>query len=82
MARGDAQAMTKERRLLDIYTSAAIAILFLVSTVNAAWVAVFALALVAAALVVFPGHRERIVTVALIGASSGLVIAALVRVFG
>jgi hypothetical protein len=74
--------MTKERRLLDIYTCAAIAILFLVSTANAAWVALFALALVAAGLFVFPAQRGRIVTVALIGASSGLLIAALVRIFG
>jgi hypothetical protein len=73
--------MTKDRRLLDIYTGAAIAILFLVSTAHAAWVAVFALGLLAAGLFVFPAHRERIVTVALIGAATGLVVAVLVRVF-
>jgi hypothetical protein len=73
--------MTRERRLLDIYTGAAIAILFLVSTVNAAWLVIFALGLVAAGLVVFPAHRERIATVALIGAATGLVVAAIVRVF-
>ena len=73
--------MTREQRLLEIYTGAAMAILFLISTMNAAWLAVFALGLVAAGLVVFPTERERIVTVAIIGAATGLVVAALVRVF-
>ena len=73
--------MTKDQRLLDIYTGAAIALLFLVSTVNATWVAVFALGLVAAGLIVFPAQRQRIVTVAAIGAAAGLVVAALVRIF-
>ncbi|HYU82318.1 MAG TPA: hypothetical protein VFA31_06225 [Candidatus Polarisedimenticolia bacterium] len=73
--------MTKGRRLPDIYTGAAIAILLLVSTANAAWLAMFALALLAAGLVVFPGDRKRIVTVALLGAATAVVVAALVRVF-
>lgn len=73
--------MTKDRRLLDIYTGAAIAILLLVSTAHAAWLAAFALALLAAGLFMFPTQRERIVTVALIGAATGLVVAVLVRAF-
>ena len=73
--------MTKEKRLLNIYTTAAIALLFLVSTANAVWVAIFALALVVAGLVVFPAQRERIAAVALIGAATGLLTAALVRLF-
>lgn len=75
-------SMTKEQRLLDIYTAAAIALLFLVSTVNAAWVAVFAGSLVVAGLVVFPAQRSRILIVAIVGASTGLVVAALVRLVG
>ena len=71
--------MTKEQRLLNIYTAAAIALLFLVSTANALWVAIFATGLVITGLVVFPTQRERIVIVALIGAATGLVTAALVR---
>ena len=73
--------MTKDRRLLDIYTGAAIAILFLVSTAHAAWLAVFALGLLAAGLVVFPAHRERIVIIAFIGAATGLLVAVFVRAF-
>lgn len=73
-------SVTKEQRLLNIYTGAAIAILFLVSTAHAAWLALFALALVAAGVFVFPAQRGRIVTVAIIGAATGLVVAAIVRV--
>lgn len=73
--------MTKDQRLLNIYTTGAIALLFLVSTAHAAWVAMFALALLVAGLVVFPGQRERIVAVGLIGAATGLLTAALVRFF-
>lgn len=73
--------MTRDQRLLDIYTGAAIAILLLVSTAHAAWLVAFALALLAAALFVFPAHRARIVTVGFIGAATGLVVAALVRLF-
>lgn len=72
--------MTKDQRLLDIYTGAAIAILLLVSTAHAAWLVAFALALLATGLVVFPAHRERIVIIALIGAATGLLVAVLVRV--
>lgn len=73
--------MTKERRLLDIYAAAAIALLFLVSTVNAIWLVAFAAALAASALVLFPTERVRIIVVTLTGAASGLVVAALVRLF-
>jgi hypothetical protein len=73
--------MTKEQRLINIYTTAAIALLFLVSTVNATWVAIFAIGLLVAGLVVFPTQRERIVAVGLIGAATGLLTAALVRFF-
>ena len=73
--------MIKEQRLLDIYTAAAIALLFLVSTANAAWVAAFALALLAAGLFIFPAQRSRVVIVGAVGAGVGLVVAALVRLF-
>ena len=73
--------MTREQRLIDIYTAAAFAILFLVSTANGAWLAFFALALLAAGLVVFPTQRVRVVTVAAVGAAIGLVVAAMTRFF-
>jgi len=73
--------MTKEQRLLDIYTAAAFAILFLVSTANGAWVAFLALALLAVGLVVFPTQRARVVAVAAVGATVGLVVAVLTRLF-
>lgn len=73
--------MTKEGRLLDVYTAAALAILFLVSTANGAWTAVLALGLLASALVVLPRHRARIVVIGATGAAVGLLTAVLVRVF-
>lgn len=73
--------MTREQRLLDIYTGAAIALLFLTATANALWTAIFAVALVGAGLVVFPTQRPRIITVGLVGAAAGLIVAVVVRVF-
>jgi hypothetical protein len=46
--------MTKEKRLLDIYAGAAIALLLLTSTASAPWMAALALALIVAGLVLFP----------------------------
>lgn len=77
-----AGASAREKRLIDIYTAGAIALLFLVSTANAAWVAAFALALLAAGLFVFPAQRSRVVIVGTIGAITGLAVAVLVRIFG
>ena len=73
--------MTRERRLLDIYAAAAIALLFLVSTVNAVWLVAFAVALATSAVILFPAERPRIIAVTLTGAATGLVVAALVRLF-
>lgn len=78
----NAGASAREKRLIDIYTAGAIALLFLVSTANAAWVAAFALALLAAGLFVFPAQRSRVVIVGTIGAITGLAVAVLVRIFG
>ena len=75
------RASKKDQRLLDIYTAAAIALLFLVSTANAAWVAALALALLAAGLFVFPAQRSRVVIVGAVGAVAGLAVAVLVRIF-
>ena len=69
----------QQRQLFDIYAAAAIALLFLVSTVNAIWIVAFAMALAASALVVVPTERSRIIAVTLTGAATGLVVAALVR---
>lgn len=73
--------MTKQQRLFDIYTGTAIAILLLMSSTNATWMAISSIGLLVAGLVVFPAERQRIAVVGVIGALTAVMVAALVRFF-